>query len=91
MTRTPPEDRPSADDLQRGATAGSLTCPKCGCGHLERYGGSPLATGTIRRYRKCRNCGTPFVTSQPPERIVREVETTKEDEEERPVLKVRMA
>lgn len=68
-----------------------IICPKCGAGNLQRYGGVPLATGTIRRYRKCRNCGTPYVTSQPPERIVREVESKPDDEDERPVLKVRSA
>jgi len=65
-------------------------CPRCGCGHLKTYGTMPLTTGSRQRYKRCRNCKTRFLTSQPPERIVREVES-KEDEDEGPVLKVRMA
>lgn len=68
----------------------TLQCDRCGCKELERYGGTALPTGTLRRYRRCRNCGKRFQTSQPPERIVREVEP-RSDEDDRPVLKVRSA
>lgn len=69
-----------------------LTCPKCGCGHLDANNSGNLPSGTKRRYRYCRNCGTGFETRQPPERIIREVKPHKaEDEEEQPVLKVRTA
>jgi len=66
-----------------------VLCPSCGCGHLDAYRTSWLVTGTVRRYRKCRNCGKRWVTSTPPEKIVREVESRGEDEP--PVLKVRTA
>lgn len=65
-----------------------VICPSCGCGHLDRYGGSELPTGTLRRYRQCRNCGKKWLSSQPPEKIVREVESRGDDG---PVLKVRTA
>lgn len=90
-----PEDRPTAQQLQNrtlAAECGSgLICPHCGCGHLENYRTSGLPTGSVRRYRQCRNCQKKWVSSQPPEKIVREVESPKADEDERPVLKVRMA
>jgi hypothetical protein len=67
--------------------ANGVICKNCGCGNLERYGGGALVTGTVRRYRRCRNCGAQFETRQPPERILREVEPR----DEPTVLKVRTA
>lgn len=91
MTRLPPEERPTAAELANGKTAPGI-CPKCGCGHLEANSTRELPTGTIHRYRYCRNpkCGARFLTSQPQERIVREVKPHR-SEDEPPVLKVRSA
>lgn len=67
-----------------------LKCDRCGCAHLDRYGGTTQSTGTMRRYRRCRNCGKRFLTTQPAEKIVREVDP-RDDEDERTVLRVRTA
>lgn len=67
-----------------------VVCPHCGCGHLENYRTSGLPTGSVRRYRQCRNCAKKWVSTQPPEKIVREVES-KPDEDDGPVLRVRTA
>lgn len=76
MTRPPPEERPTAADSQRQSSGGGgLTCPKCGCRNLKANGTNKFETAGIQRYRVCRNCGTSFLTSQPPEKIVREIGT----------------
>jgi len=66
-------------------------CPGCGCKQFKTYGTRTLSTGTVRRYILCRNpcCQKRYLEMQPPPRIVREIEPR--DEDERPVLKVRMA
>jgi hypothetical protein len=91
MTRTPPNERPSAEELAQGKTPNG-TCPKCGCAHFEANGTRELPGGTITRYRYCRNpaCKARFLYSQPPERLVREVKPHREDDEPT-VLKVRTA
>lgn len=91
MVRIPPDERPSAEQLQSGGSVNPLVCPHCGCGHLENYRTSGLPTGSVRRYRQCRNCGKKWVSTQPPEKIVREVESKPDEDDERPVLKVRIA
>jgi len=74
--------------------ARGLKCPHCGCGQLVKNNSQTLPGGTRTFYRYCRNanCKRRFLYSQPPERLIREVKPHKEDDEEdRPVLKVRIA
>ncbi len=40
----------------QGKRAQGIRCPKCGCADLRVYWTRP-GEGTIRRVRKCRNCG----------------------------------
>jgi transcriptional regulator NrdR family protein len=45
-----------------------MKCPKCG-GVSHVYHKKPEAK-SIRRYRKCKECGTNFITEQGPEKVV---------------------
>lgn len=80
MTRPPPHERPTAQELAAGKTAPMQiagkpadVCPYCGAGMFVKrtYG---LETRTLRR-EKCRNpnCGKKFITRQPQKEFVREV------------------
>lgn len=86
------DNPPTARELA-GRAKGGMICPKCGCGHLgDSYGGETLPGGTSTAYRPCRNCGTVFLTSQPPRpqpKIIREVNTRRKDSDGgEPELKV---
>jgi len=69
MTRTPPEDRPSARELAARSNGGSWECPKCSCkdlrgenSHIEstRHPGGEF----VRRKRVCRHCGQGALVTQ---------------------------
>ncbi len=80
----PDEYPPTAREVAaRSLGRSGLECPKCGCRHLDADGRKVLPAGTLRRYRNCRNCGAGFVTTQAPEKIVREVEREEDEEPER--------
>lgn len=68
-----------------------LECPACGCKQFSRNGTRRLSTGTVTRYIICRNphCQKRYLESQPPPRIVREIEPR--DDDEKPVYKMRRA
>jgi len=79
VSRIPPEDRPTAQQLA-GASRGQPTsfggqpanvCPACGCA-MFAYRTTTLNTRVIR-YETCRNCGRKFITRQLHAEIVREV------------------
>ena len=55
-------------------TNGRMTCPKCNCTAFAS-GGVQQGVAVTFRYRICRNCGAKFFTEQPPERILRPVES----------------
>lgn len=84
MEGTALKPRKTLEEMGQDGRRKGVVCPKCGAAHMERIGGRALATGTIRRYRKCRNesCGATFVTSQPAENITREV--VPDDDEDSP-------
>lgn len=70
-----------------------VICKNCGAGNLEPSNTGRLPSGTITRYRYCRNCGKRYETRQQPEQITREVKPHKADDEDEgpPTLKVRTA
>jgi len=59
-------------------TSGRLVCPKCGCQDFRTYRTSQGVVATFR-YKRCRNCGHQLLTTQPPEQMIRSVETVVED------------
>ena len=71
--RTPPNERPTLAQYASGTVG--MSCPKCGCRHLLRYGDGDFPSSR-RRYRKCRNCGHRVITD---ERIIRDVVAHEED------------
>lgn len=78
MTRTPPENRPTARELaSRGAQPLQIAgkpadvCPYCGCGMFKA--GTRKGDRETFRYVECRNCRKTFYSRQPPETLVREI------------------
>ena len=55
-------------------TSGRLVCPKCGCQDFRTYRTSQGVAATFR-YKECRHCGHKLLTQQPPEQMIRSVET----------------
>lgn len=62
-------------------TSGRLVCPKCNCGDFRTYRTSRGVAATFR-YKECRHCGHRLLTTQPPEQMIRSVETVVEDEDQ---------
>jgi len=62
-------------------TAGRLVCPKCGCADFKTYKTQQGHQSTFR-YKACRHCGHKLLTTQPPEQMIRSVETVVDDEED---------
>lgn len=62
-------------------TGGRLVCPKCGCCDFRTYKTQQGHQSTFR-YKRCRNCGHQLLTTQPPEQMIRSVETVVEDEQD---------
>lgn len=81
MTKPPPHERPTAQELQGNTnrTTG-IVCPKCGAAHLKANGTNPASTGTIYRYMVCRNpsCRASFQYKQAPPEFVRQIESREE-------------
>ena len=64
MTDGPPKEPLTLAEmaaLARGS--GGVECPKCACRDSRVVNTWRLADGTIRRDRRCRNCGEPLPTS----------------------------
>lgn len=59
-------------------TGGRLVCPKCGCADFKTYKTQQGHLSTFR-YKACRHCGHKLLTQQPPEQMIRSVETVVED------------
>lgn len=55
-------------------TGGRLTCPRCGCADFRTYKTQQGHVATFR-YKACRHCGYKLLTTQPPEQMIRSVET----------------
>jgi DNA-directed RNA polymerase subunit RPC12/RpoP len=69
---------------QSAGTNGRLVCPKCNCTDFRTYRTSQGVAATFR-YKQCRHCGHKLLTQQPPEQMIRSVETVvdhAEDDEE---------
>lgn len=62
-------------------TGGRLVCPKCGCADFKTYKTQQGYLSTFR-YKACRHCGHKLLTQQPPEQMIRSVETVVEDEQD---------
>jgi hypothetical protein len=62
-------------------TGGRLVCPECNCRDFRTYRTSQGVAATFR-YKQCRHCGHKLLTQQPPEQLIRSVETAVDDEEE---------
>ena len=60
-------------------TGGRLVCPKCGCADFKTYKTQQGHVSTFR-YKACRHCGHKLLTTQPPEQMIRSVETVVDDE-----------
>lgn len=67
--------------MQSTATGGRLACPACNCRDFRTYRTSQGVAATFR-YKQCRHCGHKLLTQQPPEQMIRSVETVVDDEEE---------
>lgn len=85
MSRVPPNDRPTAQQLANGGSqpmqiAGKPAdlCPYCGCAMFANRTDT-LATIIIRRVN-CRSCGKRFVAKQPPATLIREVGVDDEED-----------
>lgn len=78
MTRLPPEERPSAEELRSGS--GAIECPRCGCKDFVSGRATSLPSGAMKRYEYCRNCKTGVVTKQPPKQIIREVKPQRDED-----------
>ena len=63
------------------STGGRLICPECGCRDFRTYRTSQGVAATFR-YKQCRHCGHKLLTQQPPEQMIRSVETVDDDEME---------
>lgn len=72
MTRLPPDERPTAEELRSGGK-GTIACPNCGCQDFRSGRATALPSGATKRYEYCRHCGKGVVTKQPPKEIIREV------------------
>lgn len=58
-----------------------LACPKCNCRDFRTYKTIPGVAATFR-YKACRLCGHKLLTtSQTTERVIREIETSDDNEE----------
>ena len=57
----------------RSAESVRLGCPKCGCADFRTY---KTIRGHVQtfRYKACRNCGHKLLTTQEPERAIRDVD-----------------
>jgi hypothetical protein len=62
-------------------TVGRLVCPKCACPDFKTYKTTRGVVATFR-YKECRHCGHRLLTTQPPEQMIRSVETVVEDVED---------
>lgn len=84
MTRPPPEDRPTAEQLAAQAAGNNpWACPRCGCRGPHRVANSYEAGGERKRRRICRNCGQGLIrTSEVPVPDGFKVVVVPEDEEE---------
>lgn len=65
---------------QSAKTSGRLICPRCECTDFRTYKTSQGQAVTFR-YKACCHCGHKVFTMQPPEQVLRDVETDAEDEE----------
>lgn len=52
-----PKNSRNQEIKNSGSPQVGVTCPNCGCGHLDTYDSRPLPGGMIRRYKRCRHCG----------------------------------
>lgn len=49
---------PAASEMQAADNNDiGISCPRCGCRHLDTYDSRPVRGGLIRRYKQCRACG----------------------------------
>jgi transcriptional regulator NrdR family protein len=70
-----------AADAARGSD-GTISCPKCGCRDFRVYKTERGNEATFR-YKACRHCGTKVLTtSKVVERIIHEVVTKEDDQDD---------
>lgn len=58
---------------------GRPVCPRCHCADFRTYRTTQGHAATFR-YRSCRNCGHKVFTMQPPEQVLRDVESEDTDD-----------
>ncbi len=65
MSRPPPEDRPTPQQLASG-NANPWACKGCGCVNWEVRDSRQRGSDPRKRERECRNCGQPLTTFEVP-------------------------
>lgn len=68
-------------EMAARSVGGHLKCPRCECADFRTYKTQKGHASTFR-YKACRHCGHKFVTMQPAEQAIRDVETVVDEAEE---------
>lgn len=71
-----------AEMAAQAAGVRGVECPRCQCRDFRTYK-TIQGSAVVFRYKSCRHCGHKILTtSQTSERVIREIETEQEPEEE---------